>query len=136
MRIELVARAALTLLVLVGVGVAGCSEDTPEKGPVITTAPSATAPPKPSSPQAPDDDFENEEAAFQAHAVAETKRAHRMFSACARPDQCVDRHQAAIAAFAFSTMAPKAAGSCTARSARTLRSTSIPATLSAFTKRE
>ena len=37
----------------------------------------------------------------------------------------------ASAALACSTMAPKAAGSCTARSARTLRSTSIPALVEA-----
>jgi len=42
----------------------------------------------------------------------------------------------AVAARAFSTIWPKASGSCTARSASTLRSTSIPALARAWMKRE
>jgi len=47
--------------------------------------------------------------------------------------ECLPALQACSAAFARSAIAPKAAGSLTARSASTLRSSSIPALPSPFT---
>lgn len=56
-------------------------------------------------------------------------------SSCGK-DQAATATGVPAAAFAWATMALNASGSCTARSARTLRSTSIPAFDSAAMKRE